>query len=170
MSEWRIITADVLDGLAQLEAGSVQTCVTSPPYWGLRNYGVDGQLGLETCPDCLGWATGVPCDECYICHVVEVFREVRRVLRDDGTVFLNLGDSYMGGGPHHGEKNLGKSGTNKGSATGRYRVSAPHFPGLKPKDLTMMPARLGIALQADGWYLRSDIIWAKNNGMPESVT
>jgi len=165
VSEWRIITADVLDGLRQLEAGSVQTCVTSPPYWGLRNYGVDGQLGLETRPDCLGWATGAPCGECYICHMVEVFRQVWRVLRDDGTCWVNMGDCYA-----HDSKWGGKSGgknyTSRLGGLSRTKVST----GFKPKDMMMIPARLALALQADGWTLRSDIIWAKNNGMPESVT
>jgi DNA modification methylase len=122
---------DVRDVLPTLDAGSVQCVVTSPPYWGLRNYGVDGQIGLEPTPDA------------YITTLVAVFREVRRVLRDDGTVWCNLGDSFM------------------------------------DKQLQQIPARVALALQADGWYLRSDIIWAKGlsfcpsyagSVMPESCT
>ena len=122
--------------------------VTSPPYYNLRDYGVDGQLGLEASPDD------------YIANLVAVFREVRRVLRDDGTVWLNLGDSYSAGGRGGG----GKQATNKGSLSGAYKTE-----GLEMKQLLMIPARVVIALQADGWYLRSDIIWHKPNPMPESV-
>jgi DNA modification methylase len=116
---------------------------------------VDSQLGLERTP------------EEFVGRLVEVFREVRRVLRDDGTLWCNLGDSYAGGGPHHGDRNTGKSATNRGSITGTDRASVP---GLKPKDLVGIPWRVAFALQADGWYLRSDIIWHKPNPMPESVT
>lgn len=164
MSEWRIINADVLAGLAQLDEQSVQCVVTSPPYWGLRNYGVDGQLGQEAVPDCSGWATGAPCGECYICHMVSVFRAVWRVLRDDGTCWVNMGDSYARVGS---DGAAGKSSRVSGAPRHR-NCSVPT--GMKPKDMMMMPARLALALQADGWTLRSDIIWAKNNGMPESVT
>jgi DNA modification methylase len=122
MTTSTIHQGDVRDVLPTLEAGSVQCVVTSPPYWGLRDYGVPGQLGLEKTP------------EDYVETLVEVFREVRRVLRDDGTVWLNLGDSF-----HN-------------------------------KQLTGVPWRVAFALQADGWYLRSDIIWHKPNPMPESVT
>ena len=150
---------DALTVLQSLPAGSVQTCITSPPYWGLRDYGVVGQLGLEPTP------------EAYVAALVAVFREVRRVLRDDGTLWCNLGDSYSGGGGYspdspsnQGERwvtNCGKARTYKG----REPAS-----GLKPKDLVGIPWRVAFALQADGWYLRSDIIWAKPNPMPESVT
>lgn len=149
----KIITGDSLKTLRALPDESVQTCVTSPPYWGLRDYGVKGQLGLEPTPDA------------YVARMVEIFHEVRRVLKNDGTLWLNLGDSYAGGGPHHGQKSLGKSGTNRGTHTAEY-----HAPGLKPKDLVGIPWRVAFALQADGWYLRSDIIWHKPNPMPESVT
>ncbi len=131
---------------------SVHCVVTSPPYWGLRDYGVPGQLGLEPTPDE------------YIAKMVQVFREVWRVLRDDGTCWVNIGDSYAQSGPPGG---IGKQATNVGS-TGIVNRIAP--PGLKPKDLVGIPWRLAFALQADGWYLRSDIIWAKPNPMPESVT
>jgi DNA modification methylase len=151
-----------------LADGVVQCCVTSPPYWGLRDYQVGGQLGLEQSPDCLGWATGSPCGVCFVCQMVAVFREVRRVLRDDGTLWLNLGDSYATGttaGRQEGTLNLG-GGTN--TARQIKRVGTPD--GLKTKDLVGIPWRVAFALQADGWYLRSDIIWAKPNPMPESVT
>jgi DNA modification methylase len=132
------------------EGVKVQTCVTSPPYWGLRDYGVEGQLGLEKTP------------EEYVARTVEVFALVRELLADDGTLWLNLGDSYAAGGNGIGS---GKQLTNVGSWM--PRKSAPS--GLKPKDLVGIPWRVAFALQADGWYLRSDIIWAKPNPMPESV-
>lgn len=148
---WRVIHGDVLDGLRSLEAESVQCVVTSPPYWGLRDYGVDGQIGLEKTP------------EEWVDKMVAVFREVRRVLRKDGTVWLNVGDGYVGAG--HGP---GGKGDEHGQ---RVRRPTPaKGTNLKPKNLMMMPARLALALQADGWWLRSDIIWAKPNPTPESVT
>jgi len=140
-----------------LADGSVHCCVTSPPYWWLRDYGAPGQLGLERTP------------EEYVARMVAVFREVRRVLRDDGTLWLNLGDCYATGAGKVGEcPGGGKQGDNwKGATTSPNRM--PLF-GLKPKDLVGIPWRVAFALQADGWYLRSDIIWAKPNPMPESVT
>lgn len=150
----QIIQGDSLDILKTLHDNSVQTCVTSPPYWGLRDYGVAGQLGLEKTP------------EKYVAHMVEVFREVRRVLKDDGTLWLNLGDSYAAGGNGgHGAKQHSNRGTR---ALAGHPKKAP--PGLKPKDLVGIPWRVAFALQADGWYLRQDIIWNKPNPMPESVT
>ena len=154
MTDLRIINADVLDGLAQLDAESVQCVVTSPPYWGLRDYGVDGQIGLERTPDE------------YVARMVEVFGGVRRVLRADGVLWLNLGDSYTSatkgsGGPS--EKQLSNAGS-------RYEMSQRLIVDTKPKDLVGIPWRIAFALQADGWYLRSDVIWAKPNPMPESVT
>lgn len=129
--------------------GSVQTCVTSPPYWGLRDYGHADQIGLESTPDL------------YVANIVAVFREVWRVLKDDGTLWLNLGDSYSSGG---------RGGYDK---TARRRPSAgmnrPDA-GLKPKDLIGIPWLVAFALRSDGWYLRQDIIWEKPNAMPESVT
>lgn len=157
---WRVITADVMDGLAQLEDGSVQTCITSPPYYGLRDYGTEGQIGLESTPDE------------YVARLVGVFREVRRVLRDDGTLWLNLGDSYAASGstsPQNRESTPPslRNGSDlfTGSRRGQVRVE-----GCKPKDLLGIPWAVAFALRADGWYLRSDIIWAKPNPMPESVT
>jgi len=200
-----IIEGDCLAVMRGMEAGSVQCCVTSPPYWGLRDYGtakweggdpgcdhkpgrngagradgivddrgqrnrdgvgsmggdcgkcgarrIDGQIGLEPTPDA------------YVMKTVEVFREVRRVLRDDGTLWLNLGDSYSGGG----RGNYDVVSENKGNAASRG-LGRPSPKGLKPKDLVGIPWRVAFALQADGWYLRQDIIWHKPNPMPESVT
>ena len=211
---WRILEGDCTDRLKELDAGSIQTVVTSPPYWGLRDYGTASWDGGDAACDhqprqpndaemkaqgrdrgyapgsnfsnyAKGYASGLyfnsVCGKCgavridsqlglestpeeYVSKMVEVFREVRRVLRDDGTVWLNMGDSYVAsksGAPAAAEFRHGDG----------YRV----FPGiivdgLKPKDLVGIPWRLAFALQADGWYLRSDIIWAKPNPMPESVT
>ena len=149
---------DARDVLAQIPAESVHCIVTSPPYWGLRDYGIDGQLGLEPSP------------EEYCANMVKVFREVWRVLKPTGTVWLNLGDSYSGGGgahkPEHANPGLSKSAERNGVPTSERDVIS----GLKPKDLVGIPWRVAFALQADGWYLRSDIIWSKPNPMPESVT
>ena len=157
---WDIMQGDCLEQLAQMDAQSVHTCATSPPYYGLRDYGVEGQIGLEDTPDA------------YIERLVGVFKEVRRVLRDDGTVWLNLGDSYSGGTTGRTDKNTG-GGLYQGQQNGwtGKETHRRHIPtGLKAKDLLMIPARVALALQADGWYLRSDIIWAKPNPMPEPVT
>lgn len=159
---------DCLESLRQMEDQSVNCCVTSPPYFGLRDYGVDGQIGLEDTPDA------------YVGRLVEVFREVRRVLRDDGTLWLNLGDSYAAarGGTHQPAETLagGKGGkADDGGRVNRDRHdgynptrNAPAI-GLKHKDLIGIPWRVAFALQADGWYLRQDVIWSKPNPMPESV-
>ena len=159
----RIINADVMDGLRQLPDESVHCVVTSPPYWGLRDYGVDGQIGLEATPDL------------FVARMVEVFREVRRVLRRDGTCWLNLGDSYNNRTRVRSSSHQpGLNGVVDGSwadraAGGGVRMSHG-MDGLKEKDLVGMPWRVAFALQADGWWLRSDIVWAKPNPMPESVT
>ena len=207
-----LLTGDVRDVLPTLPSESVRCCVTSPPYWGLRDYGtakweggddeckhrvpatgstqnknnnnnregkpfavdycgicgatrVDAQLGLEKTPDE------------YVAKMVAVFREVRRVLRDDGTLWLNVGDSYHAA-PKGSDKGWDKSGLT--SPRGRERTTqiaqrasianGKTFPGTKPKDLVGIPWMLAFALRADGWYLRSDIIWSKPNPMPESVT
>jgi DNA modification methylase len=155
-----IYQGDATDILKSLPEKSVQTCVTSPPYFGLRDYGVQGQIGLEETP------------EAYTQKLVVLFREVRRVLRDDGTLWLNLGDSYNGSGKGRNadgsHQEGGKQGTNAGTVVGR--LNKTDFNGLKPKDLIGIPWRVAFALQADGWYLRQDIIWHKPNPMPESVT
>jgi DNA modification methylase len=149
-----LIRASVLDGLAGIAAESVQCCVTSPPYYCLRDYGCDGQIGLERSP------------EDYVAKLVAVFREVRRVLRADGVVWLNLGDSYAmstKGSSGKGEKQR----SNAGTLLDDRRSCIPN--GLKPKDLIGIPWAVAFALRSDGWYLRQDIIWAKPNPMPESV-
>ncbi len=146
----RIITGDARQELAKLEAGIFQSCITSPPYWGLRDYGIRGQIGAE------------PKLDDYISDLVAIFREVRRALADNGTLWLNIGDSYTSGGRTWRDEDK------KNPARGMdYRAPTPE--GLKPKDLIGVPWRLAFALQADGWYLRSDIVWHKNNGLPESV-
>ena len=209
MNDW--LTVHIGDNRVVLDTlpdASVHCVVTSPPYWGLRDYGtatwdggsedcdhlrpvqrrnerpkgafhggtddgdyarepqykdtcrscgavrVDSQLGLEATP------------EEYVASMVDVFRKVRRVLRDDGTVWLNLGDTFMSSG---GERAYGSSDNGTGRGPGTRRHDVPRS-GLKPKDLVGIPWRVAFALQADGWYLRSDIIWAKPNPMPESVT
>lgn len=216
MSNAKILVGDVREQLSHIADGSVQCCVTSPPYWGLRDYGtgswdggdsncdhqgkpmatkaninrncgtgndvknatarefykdvcgkcgairVDSQIGLEQTP------------EAYVAEMVGVFREVWRVLRDDGVLWLNLGDSYAGSGKGRnadGSANVdpnSKQATSLGTIIGTLDKSTPD--GLKPKDLVGIPWRVAFALQADGWYLRQDIIWAKPNPMPESVT
>lgn len=149
----RILQGDALTVLRTLPPESVQMCVTSPPYFGLRDYGVDDQIGLETSPGA------------YITRLVEVFREVRRVLREDGTLWVNLGDSYSGSGKGFGGADHGKLGKHAHEFLPR---PIPHYP-LASKQLMMIPARVAIALQEDGYYLRSDIIWHKPNCMPEPV-
>jgi DNA modification methylase len=169
-----ILIGDARQRLAELPAGSARTCITSPPYFGLRDYGVDGQIGLEETPDA------------YVAEMVALFREVWRVLADDGTLWLNIGDSYVGGKGQSGQGSpefqaqraasgesinqayhqiAGKKQTRPTDDRAKMREA-----GLKPKDLMGIPWRVAFALQADGWYLRSDIIWHKPNPMPESVT
>jgi DNA modification methylase len=152
---------DVRDGLRAFVAAGhrARTCVTSPPYWGLRDYGHAGQIGLEPTP------------AEYVATLVDVFRHVRDALADDGTVWLNLGDSYNAYNGNAGPS----SGFSAGSAadTQRPKLASGHglrTAGLKPKDLVGIPWRVAFALQEDGWYLRSDVIWHKPNPMPESVT
>lgn len=149
---YQILTGDTIEQMATLPEQSVQMSVTSPPYWGLRDYGVEGQIGLEESP------------AAYVEKMVEVMRGVWRVLRDDGTLWLNVGDSYNGSG---GVGGAGKQHTNQG-AVGRPDNRAGHV-SLKPKDLCLIPYRLVLALQDDGWWVRSQIVWAKKSSMPESV-
>ncbi len=222
MDQVTYLLGNSLDKLKELEAGSVYTCVTSPPYWGLRDYGTatweggevecehnpqrpdGGQRSDRTLPLGRGGVYRDTCAKCgairidsqlglertpeeYVTHLVEVFREVRRVLRDDGTLWLNLGDSYSGtGGQGYQAGNLVPSGfvqkrkyaqegqlsqynPKRGIGIGS-RANKVENTGLKAKDLIGIPWRVAFALQADGWYLRSDIIWHKPNPMPESVT
>jgi site-specific DNA-methyltransferase (adenine-specific) len=150
LTESLILEGDSLDLLRLLPSKSVQCAITSPPYWGLRDYGVTGQIGLET---------SLPQ---FINHLVAIFSEVKRVLRDDGILWLNIGDGYTSG-------NRGYRGNDKKNPA-RAMSLRPNTPeGMKPKDLQGIPWRLAFALQDDGWYLRSDIIWNKPNAMPESV-
>ena len=160
MTDLKILQGDCVQSLKQLAQESVQCCVTSPPYFGLRDYGHEAQIGLETTPDA------------YVAKIVEVFREVRRVMKKDGTLWLNLGDSYAGSGRGlmgdgtPSDRGNAKQGTNRGTTVGSFvHVET----GLKPKDLIGIPWRVAFALQADGWWLRQDIIWHKSNPMPESV-
>lgn len=162
---WRIDCGDVRERLASLPDASVQTCVTSPPYWGLRDYGHAEQIGLEATP------------AAYVAALVQVFAEVRRVLKDDGTLWLNLGDSYAGlkgfRPEHQATSTLGPKRDGLKPCNAAFIDKPRGFPvpdGLKAKDLVGIPWRVAFALQADGWYLRSDIIWSKPNPMPESVT
>lgn len=148
-----ILIGDVREKLRELDDNSINCVVTSPPYWGLRDYGKDGQIGLEQEP------------EEYIANMVDVFKEVKRVLRDDGTLWLNIGDSYSGSGKGPAG-NLGKK-HNERHLENKTGGLVPK--GTKPKDLVGIPWMLAFALRADGWYLRQDIIWAKPNVMPESV-
>ena len=155
MPSVEVLQGNCMDVLGMLPERAFQTCVTSPPYFGLRDYGAEGQIGREETP------------EAFVEALVEVFRGVWRVLRDDGTLWLNLGDSYANdgkwggssGGKHakalHGDTGIGRRKTRT---------------GLKPKDLIGIPWRVAFALQADGWWLRSAIVWEKPNQMPESVT
>jgi DNA modification methylase len=154
--EAKIIVGHSKDALKYLANGSIQTVVTSPPYWGLRDYGDENQIGLETTP------------QEFIEQLCLVFDEVWRVLKDDGTIWVNLGDSYAGSG-------AGGGGNRKGNEHGQHdafvEIGRPATPnGLKAKDLVGIPWRFAFAMQARGWYLRQDIIWAKPNPMPESVT
>jgi DNA modification methylase len=152
-----ILLGDTREVLRTLPDSSVQTCVTSPPYFGLRNYDVEGQMGLEKTPDE------------FVAALVEVFREVRRVLRDDGTLWLNIGDSYARDSVVRWDNTFARE---NGWSDGRSMRDAPNLvrnAGLKPKDLVGIPWLLAFALRADGWYLRQEIIWHKPNPMPESV-
>ena len=151
-----ILKGDCREVLRTMPDESVHCVVTSPPYWGLRDYGVAGQIGLEDTPDG------------FVSALVGIFGEVRRVLRPDGTIWVNLGDSYSS----NGRANYGFTDPNSKQATHPAIKSAPRReqpPGLKAKDLVGIPWRVAFALQADGWYLRQDIIWSKPNPMPESV-
>jgi DNA modification methylase len=159
MNEMVLNKAEILVGdnrttLKTLASGSVQTCITSPPYWGLRDYGEDEQIGMEKTP------------EQFVEELCKVFDEVWRVLADDGTLWLNLGDSYSGSG----KGPSGNLGAKHDERNMEHKHSAIVPDGLKPKDLVGIPWRVAFALQARGWYLRQDIIWAKPNPMPESVT
>ena len=160
MTQHRILVGDCIEKMRTLPDKSAHTCVTSPPYFGLRDYGVDGQIGLEQTPSE------------FICRLVEVFREVRRVLRDDGTAWVNMGDSYAGSWGAHGRDDMGvgiSTISQRQVMASQRKAKASTHTQYKPKDLMGMPWRLAFALQDDGWYLRQDIIWHKPNPMPEST-
>jgi len=171
MKQHRVLIGDCIESMRTLPDKSVQMCVTSPPYYGLRDYGVDGQIGLEETP------------AEFIARLVEVFREVRRVLRDDGTAWVNMGDSYAGSRCGGNSQSITGVGRDESVTAARARRTVASrrrdneaiprsdyaVPGFKPKDMMGMPWRLAFALQDDGWYLRQDIIWHKPNPMPESV-
>jgi len=150
LSSSMILEGDAIFALQSIPSESIQCCVTSPPYWGLRDYGVNGQIGLEETL------------QQFINRLVSVFSEIKRVLRPDGTLWLNIGDSYTSGGRSW-------RAPDKKNPVRAMSVRPDTPEGLKPKDLIGVPWRLAFALQADGWYLRSDIIWEKPNCMPESV-
>ena len=147
---------DALETLKKLPGESIQCCVTSPPYWGLRDYGVEGQLGLENTP------------EKYVDKIVEIFREVKRVLRSDGTLWLNMGDSYWAN-RYTPDAKYGGVINPSISKPEHLRAGGKYHSYLKPKDLIGLPWLVAFALQRDGWFLRKDIIWYKKNPMPEST-
>lgn len=161
----QIICGDCLEVMSQWPDGCIDCCVTSPPYWGLRDYGVAGQLGLEKTP------------EEYVEKMVAIFAEIKRVLKPEGTLWLNMGDSYAnsgrgGGGSFESERPGWQQCKSKRLPRGQGRWGGGNSPTvgqLKPKDLVGMPWMVAFALRADGWYLRQDIIWNKPNPMPESV-
>jgi DNA modification methylase len=164
--DFTLYVGDVRDVLRELPDDSVHLCVTSPPYWGLRDYGSDNQIGLEPTP------------QRYVSALVSVFAEVRRVLRPDGTLWLNLGDTYAsdpkkgGSGTPNGRNNRGEDyarGKRIERGSGRWGGGNMGAPGLKAKDLSGIPWRVAFGLQDAGWFLRCDLIWAKPNPMPESV-
>ena len=219
----KIVNGDALTVLRTMKSNCIQCVVTSPPYWGLRDYGGAPQIwgGDPNCKHEFSerrwytensaaktngsveafskagaqnaqrlkdarWRTDATCQHCgawrgalgleqtpndFVAHITEIFREVRRVLRDDGALWLNLGDSYVGGGRggNPPESAYQKQATNAGSISGAAKNKWPIPDGLKHKDLVGIPWRVAFALQQDGWYLRQDIIWAKPNPMPESV-
>lgn len=156
----KIINSDALEALRTLPDSCCRTCITSPPYYGLRDYGTDGQIGLEDTPDQ------------YIENLVKIFREVRRVLKDDGTLWVNIGDSYAASGKGRNRDGVfNEKAENIQSARQKKSQIRRTIEGngLKRKDLIGIPWLLAFALRSDGWYLRSDIIWQKPNAMPESV-
>jgi len=156
----KIYCEDCLETMLRIPDNSIDCCVTSPPYYGLRDYGVDGQIGLEATP------------ELYIQKLIKIFTEVKRILKKEGTLWLNLGDCYAGSGKASGQKpehkNCGKIKQKRGYDVPKATPSKKI--GLKSKDLIGIPWMVAFALRADGWWLRQDIIWSKPNPMPESVT
>jgi DNA modification methylase len=159
----RIMICDVMDGLSRLDDDSIDCVVTSPPYWGLRDYGVAGQIGME------------PTMAEHLAVMGKVFEMVRRVLKPEGTLWLNYGDCYAGSWRGQGQRvetvsEISRRQVEAGQQPVSGAGSISRTPGLKPKDLCMLPNRIAIALQEAGWWVRSEIVWAKPNPMPESVT
>ena len=159
---WKILSGECQTLLKDLPDSSVDCCITSPPYWGLRDYQVRNQLGLEATP------------EEYVSNLRSIFTDIWRVLKPEGTLWLNLGDTYFGGGNNRGNtKDISqkqKSNRGAGSVSGiGFKGALEKHPILKPKDLVGIPWRVAFALQEQGWFLRQDIIWSKTNAMPESV-
>jgi len=158
---YQILNGDCIEMMRTLPDNSVNCCVTSPPYFGLRDYGCDGQIGLEETP------------EAFIAMLVDVFREVKRVLKDDGTLWVNIGDSYSRGDRGTVPPQKGSAASKSDDVKYNFKSASAmmgNHPEIKPKDLIGIPWMLAFALRADGWYLRQDIIWHKPNPMPESVT
>lgn len=155
-----ILIGDALEKLKEIDDGVVDCCVTSPPYFNLRDYGVDGQIGIEDTP------------EAYVSNLVSVFRDVKRTLKDDGTLWVNIGDSYNGSGKAGKRPEYQSRHTEFGKPSAhKERFGLPtNIKGLKPKDLIGIPWMLAFALREDGWFLRSDIVWQKPNPMPSSVS
>lgn len=157
MNPFNVIEGDALERLRELPAESVQTIVTSPPYWGLRDYGIEGQIGLEENP------------RAFLVKLVAIFEAARRVLRGDGTLWVNMGDTYAAAG----KGGIGRSSTINGeqqTAAARARTKlGSRLADAKPKDKHGIPWRLAFALQDSGWFFRSDVVWHKSNPMPESV-
>ena len=155
----RIICSDAIEGLKSLSSESVQMCVTSPPYYGLRDYGIDGQIGIEHTP------------QEYIARLMDVFAEVYRILKKDGTLWLNISDSYAGSGKGPMSLQIAGNGKNKNlyDINSRIYEVPKKWENIKPKDMIGIPWMLAFALRDFGYYLRSDIIWRKLNSLPESV-
>jgi len=159
-----VLQGSVLEVLAELPDESFHSGVTSPAYWKLRDYQCEGQMGQEPLHDCGAWAIGnEPCDLCYVCGLRKVFREIWRVLRRDGVFMLNLGDSYNGSGGAGGDYSKG------GLRAGQPKYGGRNVGSLKQKDMALVPERVALALQADGWWVRNLVIWYKSNGMPSSA-
>jgi len=152
-----VLIGDALSVLKRLPDEIVQACVTSPPYYRKRDFEVDGQIGLEATPNE------------YVARLVAVFGEVRRVLRPDGVLWVNLGDTYAGGGGFFPDAPSNRAGSRQGKVTGARKGGAPVSDGLKAKDLIGIPWMVAFALRQDGWWLRSDIIWPKPSPLPEAV-
>ena len=182
---WAVAQGDAIDVLRAMPDGVVQACITSPPYFSLRSYlptshpDKGKEVGLEDRPDCNGWATGQRCEKCFVCRLTAVFREVRRVLRDDGICVVNLGDSYCNAGTRNngtgldGKRRRGMSNTDGSWSGAKEAYGDPRRAfrdmGIKHKDLMGIPWRFALSMQADGWVLRNDCVWPKLSPMPASV-